>query len=756
MTASGFTTISSTNHTPLVKLDAATAAHFERHAAEVFAEFHDGLRTVVVLMPWQEPPDRYQRIDGAVRSFVCSPAVFDELLAIDPECPDEELCFSLLEAMMNGNIAVDRVLVRQLPYPEHAVQRKVDPIPASLIMAHRGRLGYLRTSLDFLSKANGLDLRIRVGLDGEAPNGYDALAERFPATEFYRLLPALGPYVIRQELAMRSSEPLLAFHDSDDISCADRFSALRAEMLRTTCELIGCHELRVDEITREVLPIRFPLDATEGLRRCYGHALLHPTSMVTREGFLAAGGFSTNFAISCDMQFLLRCYFKLRIRNADGFFYIRRRHPAALTVAPDTNMDAPIRVYLNKCWEKNFEAVKHGQIPLEQSALRQMTTNAKYQLSPLQELVKGSPERPGWSLDEVRATAAIRREIDECFIPRRRKPRGKSIRILLSEADVWREGMQEVQRAILVRQLFNALRLDEHRVFRWRLEHKLVQALILDAYLPGAAPVTRGLARLARTCATSRPGSNAALRGTLEQLFPDGYHLKRALSDSSGDEDLANEAAERAMQAIEEGLMPDGIPSIAEEEWIVQEKIPIDLEFRVHSIQDRVIEDLTFRRYARGDIPSERDAPNRYMQSILDRLPAGIVSGTLCGWDIARTPEGSFRIIEVNFAGFHPVYRPGFQVSGFFVNSDWGAKSTAQLMRFVERTDGVRIDAIADVDTDSKERAYYDHVNRWKQLLAQEEARWGAAPWQSASKGASPYPSKGTRASTPRYGKGGG
>ncbi|HEY6393528.1 MAG TPA: hypothetical protein VIX89_19755 [Bryobacteraceae bacterium] len=738
MTTSGFTFLEGRD--PVVVLDRVTRPLFEKYAERVLAEFPEGLRTVVVLVPWQAAPVLNQRTHGAVHSFACTPTILEDLLAIDPACPPEHLCYSLLEAMLNGNITVDRVVVRQLPFPEHFSNQKVDPVPASLIMAHRGRPGYLQASLHYLSKANGLDVRVRVGLDGEEPGDYDALAKRFPRAEFFNLQPALGPYVIRQELALRSTEPLLAFHDSDDISCTDRFSALYREMRRTRAELIGSHELRVDEITREVLALRFPLDATEGLRRCYGHALLHPTSLVTREGFFNAGGFSTIFGISCDMQFLMRCYFKLRIRNVDGFFYIRRRHPAALTVAPNTNMEAPMRLYLTRCWEKNFDAVKGRRIALDQSALRQMSTTAKYELRALRLEHLVGHTHVGWHAGEVAQTDAMRCEIEACTARRRVKAATKHIQLRLSDSTPWLDGLQEASRAVLVRQLFNALRLDEHRPFRWRLEHKLVQSIILDAYLPGVAPVTRGLSRL-----VSEYGV-AGLRNKLDELFPNGYFVKRALSDSSGDRGNTGD--------LEEALatLPNSVPSIADEEWIVQERIPIDVEFRVHSLQDGIVEDLTFRRYVRGDIPGERGAPNRYVQSLLDRLPAGIIAGTLCGWDVARTPAGKFRIIEVNLTGFHPVYRPGFQVSGFFVNLDWGAKSTAQLMRFVEKRDRLWIDAIVDVDVESKERAFYDDVNRWKQRLALEETTGGLAPNSSTS--ASQYPRTGARASNARYGKG--
>jgi hypothetical protein len=505
---------------------------------------------------------------------------------------------------------------------------------------------------------------------------------------------------------------------------------LYSEMDRTGAQLVGCHELRVDELTREVIAIRFPLDASEGLRRCYGHALLHPTSMVTREGFFQAGGFSTNLPISSDTQFLLRCYFKLQIRNADGFGYIRRRHPTALTVAPGTNMDAPFRIYLTQRWETNFEAVKRREISLEESALRVEKTDAPYVFGP----ITGTREKGAWDEEERVQIQSILREIDSSRLPRYRKAASKSISLRLSEAPAFREGLQEVQRAVLIRQLFNALRLDEHRPFNWRLEHKLVQSLVLEAYLSGVPPLTRGLSRVSAR--------------TPEEIFPQGHYVKRALSDSSGDKPSG---AGTLACCAETHL---GVPSthITLEEWIVQEHIPIDVEFRVHTLQDRVIPDLTFRRYTRGDIPTERDAPNRYTQSLLDRLPAGLVSGTLCGWDIARLPNGTFRVIEVNFTGYHPVYRPGFQASGYFINLDWGAKSTAQLIRFVEKMDRIQIDVIADVDDDSKERIFYDEVIRWKQRLAEEER--AGAPSPSAATSASQYPRKGTPASTPQYKKG--
>jgi hypothetical protein len=197
------------------------------------------------------------------------------------------------------------------------------------------------------------------------------IMREFRDVEFYQVLGApVGPYVIRQNLASRSNEDLLVFHDSDDISCYDRFSCLRAEMARTGCDLVGSHECRVDEIVEEVRAFRFPIDASEALRGGPAHALLHPASMISRRSFWNTGGFSTNQIIGSDTQFLLRASFQLKIRNADSFLYIRRRHADALTVAPVTALGSPLRRSVENPWRADFESIKAGQLGIHESTLR--------------------------------------------------------------------------------------------------------------------------------------------------------------------------------------------------------------------------------------------------------------------------------------------------------------------------------------------------------------------------------------------------
>jgi hypothetical protein len=336
-------------------------------------------RPALILLPWKAPPEWELRFDGQVRSFGCGRATFRSLVARAAERPVEGLCFALLDDIMNQRLAVDRLAVRQLPYGA-MTGREACPT-MSLIMAHRGRRQYLSTALRYISRAIGPNVRPRIGLDEDEPTAYASIAAHYPEAQFFRLVPAgAGPYVVRQELARRSKEPLLVFHDSDDVSCYDRF-VRQEELLRSAgCDLVGCHELRVDEMEKEVTAIRFPLDVTASLKAQGGHRLWHPTTMVKREAFWSSGGFSTDRKIANDSQFLLRAHFGMEIRNLDGFVYLRRKHRSALTVAPGTALDHPIRQQLSKAWLRDFEAVKRGEMRLEESSLWPVAGTARHRL----------------------------------------------------------------------------------------------------------------------------------------------------------------------------------------------------------------------------------------------------------------------------------------------------------------------------------------------------------------------------------------
>jgi hypothetical protein len=212
--------------------------------------------------------------------------------------------------------------------------------------------------------------------------------------EFWACTPnPAGPYVLRQWLAGWAGEDILAFHDSDDLSCQDRFGRLHAEMARWGCDMVGSHELRCDDFGREIRAVRFPLDVSAALGAGPGHAQLFPTAAVRRAAFHRTGGLSTDRVFANDTQFLLRAYFHMIIRNADAFLYVRRKRPGSLTTTSETGLDSPARQEIGRCWKKDFEAVRGGLLPLEESSLRASASTGRHafrRLPPEETLTSGS------------------------------------------------------------------------------------------------------------------------------------------------------------------------------------------------------------------------------------------------------------------------------------------------------------------------------------------------------------------------------
>ena len=349
---------------------------------DLWTDLADGRSTFMVLVPRAEAPAVDPHYGRPIFSFLCSADVFRRFLALAADCWPETLLFAMLHLIANGELEVDRLLVRQLPTRAQALRADEVP-PKTVIVPHRGQEMHLRSALRYLTRAAG-ELTIHVGLDVDEPEAYDALVREYPEVRFFRAAPApVGPYVIRQHLAENSVEPFLSLQDSDDLSCYDRFAVLGAALAADGCGMVGSHELCLDDIRGVVHPVRFPLDASGALAMCPNHALLHGTLMSRRSAFFGCGGLSTHLPIASDTQFLLRAYFSMKIRNVDEFLYIRRRHPNSLTNAPETIYDNPLRRSLNAQWTADFEAIKRGDMRIEESSLRPMRRTDQYRLEPI-------------------------------------------------------------------------------------------------------------------------------------------------------------------------------------------------------------------------------------------------------------------------------------------------------------------------------------------------------------------------------------
>lgn len=258
-----------------------------------------------------------------------------------------------------------------------------------------------------------------------------------------------------------------------------------------------------------------------------------------------------------------------------------------------------------------------------------------------------------------------------------------------SDLHQYREELADGYRSVFIRHMGALAGLDEHRATAWRLEHKLLQAHLIDHYAPGVIPVTAGASQF-----TAVP--------------PDAV-VKHALGDSSGDLGTWRAALPET---------PEPAAFVTDERLVVQQFVDIEAEFRVHSVEETVVDDLTFFRYRTGDVPAEeRQAPNAFVASVLRRLPESIIGGSLWGWDVARNRNGTFVVIEVNVSGFHLVHRRGYQCSGYFHDPVWGAKSVARLLRHFRDRRGITVQIVCDLDEPSHESVFYREVQKWLEII---------------------------------------
>lgn len=318
------------------------------------------------------PPHLSCRNDGEVKSFAC-PIPTYRLICEHHHGIVAYSCYQAAKAMLDTNCAPARMQCLQLPVaaapdvdPEHQDAR------CEWIIPHAGNLNLLHTCLaSVVGVALPLD-QVSICFDEAVSDPHHALASRFPAFRYLTSSPCgYGPYVARQHLSLESKADYLLFQDSDDVPCVGRRSRLEQELRHRQLDWVGSHELQVNELTRQVLAFRFPLNVTQALRDRPAHPLLFPTSMIRQAAFARTGGFSTHRTFGSDTEFLLRSYFLgVTMGNADEFLYVRRKRPGSLTTNPATALGGPVRLALDKGWKIAFAAIKRGKLELAQSALR--------------------------------------------------------------------------------------------------------------------------------------------------------------------------------------------------------------------------------------------------------------------------------------------------------------------------------------------------------------------------------------------------
>src|SRR5260370_15303771 len=127
-----------------------------------------------VLVALRECPWPEARSDGRIYSFIATADVFRRVLQLAPDARPWHLCFQLLHAALNGTLPLDKLIIRQLPYPELPPPPPELP-PTSVIMPHRGNPQHLRTALSFVDRLDGARLQSLIGLDMDDPAEYRTL-----------------------------------------------------------------------------------------------------------------------------------------------------------------------------------------------------------------------------------------------------------------------------------------------------------------------------------------------------------------------------------------------------------------------------------------------------------------------------------------------------------------------------------------------------------------------------------------------------
>lgn len=216
--------------------------------------------------------------------------------------------------------------------------------------------------------------------------------------------------------------------------------------------------------------------------------------------------------------------------------------------------------------------------------------------------------------------------------------------------------------ALLVRSILHQLHVDEHYIFQWRVENKYVQYAIINHYAPGSMARTYQLSKLLK-----KPNAIQ----TIERLFKRGFFIKATLGHGSGRNGTFDRTADFAAilnsDKVDNKLDDDPITNknttYRYENWILQKKLDLKMEFRVHSFCAAVIDGLTLK--IDGDPSYDNTPAEEFVKSILEKLPPNLTNGTLIAWDIGLTESDQHMVIEANFTGFHPEYAFGFQTSGY-------------------------------------------------------------------------------------------
>lgn len=322
----------------------------------------------IYIIPEKTAPLEDWRFDGNCNSFMTRISTVKKNVKNINVLNISEICYELSFSILNSKNHTDGFLAVTLVDSKPIQNNKIPDDDCSIIISHHGKYNYLKTCLFYLEDFHHW---VYLGFDIDKGNKIVyALVNYYKKINCYLSnFNKKGPYGIRHELTVNAKGNLCIFHDSDDVSCVDRFSEIVSAFKQSDSEFIGSHEVRVDEIEKAVKIFRYPLDVNDALNKAPRHCLLFPTSAIRKDAYMKAGGFSNYLRFGLDTQFLLRSHFQLKVRNLDAFLYIRRRRKGSLTTHPKTALGTKIRFECDKQWKEDFRKISAGKAEINKSSI---------------------------------------------------------------------------------------------------------------------------------------------------------------------------------------------------------------------------------------------------------------------------------------------------------------------------------------------------------------------------------------------------
>jgi len=338
---------------------------------------------LLLLTRHKNPPVFQQRMDGIVRSCIFTTDLVTDGLTITPGITENIIFDIVCKSLDNENPC--SVNVHQ--FGKDAVQKNEAHnnhlTDSMLIVPHIGNTGLLHRCLNSLSRCHATPASVNVCFDDDSSSGFDASAYTLPLALYANLPQDSGPYPARHYSIVQSHTSYIFFNDSDDVSTSNRFTKLMAALQERELDMIGSHEIRIDEFQRNIKLYRYPLDVNNALRNGSPHAHFHPTSLIRRSAYLKTGGFSTDLTFGYDTQFLLRASLFIRIGNADDFLYIRYKRPGSLTTNEKTKLGSRRREFLAWRWFTDYRLILQQRISLQSSSLRVRNLASAFRLVPI-------------------------------------------------------------------------------------------------------------------------------------------------------------------------------------------------------------------------------------------------------------------------------------------------------------------------------------------------------------------------------------